>query len=160
MASVALIDRGRTAAEEMCSNPVSNRLTTGGTSLSCGLKNRQTMAPIRNPSSAGTNAAGGRIFTATGTINQNDFAGIVNAGVIQGEPVTILTGVHGFADGSVIADPSLYADDVLQFGDLPSVSVRDVSSMSPAEIRQVLDGPGVIIGGFCESGACLVRLAK
>jgi hypothetical protein len=38
---------------------------------------------------------------------------------------------------------------------MPGVLVHDVMSMSPAEIRAVLEGPGTIIGGFCESGACL-----
>ena len=105
----------------------------------------------------GTNAAGGRIFTSTGAINQNDFAGIVNSGLMRGEEVHILTGAHGLADGSLVADPSLFADDVARFGDMPGVSVQDVMSMSPAEIKAVLQGPGTIIGGFCDSGACLAR---
>ena len=62
---------------------------------------------------------------------------------------------HGLADGSLVADPSFFADDVARFGDLPGVSVRDIMSMSPSEIQAVLEGPGTIIGGFCESGACL-----
>jgi hypothetical protein len=103
----------------------------------------------------GTNAAGGRVFTSTGAIAQNDFAGIVNAGVIRGEDVAILTGAHGLGDGSLTADSSLYTADVARFGDLPGVYVHDIMSMSPAEIRAVLQGSGTIIGGFCHSGACL-----
>lgn len=103
----------------------------------------------------GTNAAGGRIFTSTGSINQNDFAGIVNAGVTRGDDVHIFTGAHGFADGTIRADAGLRAADVARFGDIPGVHIHDFASMTPARIRQILSGPGTIIGGFCDSGACL-----
>jgi hypothetical protein len=103
----------------------------------------------------GVNSAGGRIFTSTGDIAQKDFAGIVNGGLTRGDQVSILTGAHGAADGSLIADASMYADDLRAFGDLPGVHVYNVASMTPAEIGGVLNGPGTIIGGFCNSGACL-----
>jgi len=103
----------------------------------------------------GTNAAGGRIFTSTGPINQNDFAGIVQSSLMKGNQVSILTGAHGLPNGSLIADASMLADDVAAFGKMPGVSVHDVASMSPAEISAVLQRPGTIIGGFCDSGACL-----
>ncbi|MGB6056895.1 MAG: hypothetical protein WBF71_01420 [Microthrixaceae bacterium] len=103
----------------------------------------------------GTNAAGGRIFTSTGSINQNDFAGIVQSGLMRGDDVHILTGAHGFANGTIRADATLLADDVAAFGRMPGVHVYDVPSMSPAEVRAVLSGRGTIIGGFCDSGACL-----
>jgi hypothetical protein len=103
----------------------------------------------------GVNSAGGRIFTSTGDIAQKDFAGIVNGGLTRGDQVSILTGAHGAADGSLIADTSMYADDLRAFGDLPGVHVYNVASMTPAEIGAVLNGPGTIIGGFCNSGACL-----
>ena len=103
----------------------------------------------------GVNSAGGRIFTSTGDIAQKDFAGIVNGGLTRGDQVSILTGAHGAADGSLIADASMYADDLRAFGDLPGVHVYNVASMTPAEIGTVLNGPGTIIGGFCNSGACL-----
>ena len=46
----------------------------------------------------GANAAGGRIFTSTGPIAQNDFAGIVNSGLARGDEVHVLTGAHGAVD--------------------------------------------------------------
>ncbi len=103
----------------------------------------------------GTNAAGGRIFTSTGAINQNDFAGLVESSLMRGDKVSILTGAHGAPNGSLLADASMLADDVAAFGKMPGVSVHNVASMSPAEISAVLKRPGTIIGGFCESGACL-----
>lgn len=103
----------------------------------------------------GSNAAGGRLFTSTGAINQNDFAGIVNSGVMRGDDVHILTGAHGLPDGSIIADAGLLADDVARFGSLPGVRIHDLPSITPAQIRAVLSRPGTIIGGFFDSGACL-----
>jgi hypothetical protein len=107
-------------------------------------------------SEEGTNAAGGRVFTSTGQIAQNDFAGIVNGGLMRGEDVHIITGAHGFPDGSILPDASMYADDVARFGELPGVTVHDFPSMTPAEVQQVLRGPGTIIGGFCDSAASLL----
>lgn len=106
-------------------------------------------------SETGTNAAGGRIFTSTGTITQNDFAGIINSQLMQGNKVHILTGAHGFPNGTMKPDASLFDDDVAKFGKFPGVSVHDVPAMSSDEISAVLRQPGAIIGGFCNSGACL-----
>ena len=103
----------------------------------------------------GTNSAGGRIFTSTGAINQNDFAGVVNSGLTRGDDVHIFTGAHGLPNGSLVTDASLLADDVARFGDIPGVYIHDLPTMSPAQVREILDGPGTIIGGFCDSGACL-----
>lgn len=103
----------------------------------------------------GTNAPGGRLFTATGPINQNDFAGMVNSGLMRGDDVHILTGAHGFPDGSIVADVGLLANDVARFGSMPGVRIHDLPSMSPAQMREGLSSPGSIIGGFCDSGACL-----
>ena len=101
------------------------------------------------------NAAGGRLFTSTGAINQNDFAGIVNAGVMLGDDVHILTGAHGFPDGTIEADPRLFRDDVKEFGHRPGVHIHDLPAMSPAQIGEIVNAPGIIIGGFCDSGAFL-----
>lgn len=106
-------------------------------------------------SQTGRNGVGGRIFTSNGPINQNDFAGIVNNGIMRGDDVHILTGAHGFPNGTMVADASMYADDVAKFGDMPGVSVHNVASMSPEAIRGVMQRPGTIIGGFCDSTACL-----
>ena len=106
-------------------------------------------------SQTGRNSAGGRIFTSSGPINQNDFAGIVNNGLMRGDDVHILTGAHGLPNGTMVADARMYADDVARFGDMPGVTIHDVASMSPEAISGVLQRPGTIIGGFCDSTACL-----
>ena len=62
---------------------------------------------------------------------------------------------HGLPNGSLVTDASLLADDVARFGDIPGVHIHDLPSMSSAQVREILDGPGTIIGGFCDSGACL-----
>jgi hypothetical protein len=72
--------------------------------------------------------------------------------------VNILTGVHGFADGSVLTDISLFEADVAKFGQYPGVNVFNIAEMSPGAISNVVNGPGIIIGGFCNSGACLAPL--
>ena len=110
---------------------------------------------VTSPGWCETNAAGGRIFTSTGTITQNDFRGIVNSGLMRGDDVHILTGAHGLPDGSLVPASSLFVDDVRSFGHLPGVIVHDLLNMAPAEVSRVLNSPGTIIGGFCNSGACL-----
>jgi hypothetical protein len=106
-------------------------------------------------SEAGTNVAGGRIVTSTGTIAQEDFATFVQSGVMRGENVEILSGVHGYPSGTMAPEPGFFADDFREFGGLPGVTVHDVTAMSEEEVEAVLRGPGTIIGGFCNSAACL-----
>ncbi|MCI4061491.1 hypothetical protein MRQ36_02420 [Micromonospora sp. R77] len=106
-------------------------------------------------SEEGVNAAGGRLFVSSGEIAQNDFVGIVNGALMRGDEVHIISGAHGLPDGSLISDAGFYADDVARFGSLPGVTVHNLPSMSPAEVQQVLQGPGTIIGGFCNSAVCL-----
>ncbi|MEW2427773.1 hypothetical protein AB0877_07155 [Micromonospora sp. NPDC047644] len=106
-------------------------------------------------SEEGVNAAGGRLFTSAGEINQSDFAGIVNSALMQGDDVHIISGAHGLPDGSWISDASMYADDVARFGNIPGVRVHNLPVMTPGSVRQVLEGQGTIIGGFCNSGVCL-----
>jgi hypothetical protein len=106
-------------------------------------------------SEGSTNSVGGRIITSTGTITQKDFATFVHTGVMKGENVEILTGVHGEPNGSIIPDSTLFADDVNTFGGLPGVTVHNVAQMLPEQIRAVMRGPGTIIGGFCSSAVCL-----
>jgi hypothetical protein len=75
--------------------------------------------------------------------------------LIRGDDIHILTGAHGLPNGSMLADASMYADDVARFGDLPGVTIHDVASMSPEAISGLLQRPGTIIGGLCDSTACL-----
>jgi hypothetical protein len=77
----------------------------------------------------------------------------VNSGLYEGE-VNILTGVHDLADGTTIADYSLYDADVATFGRIRGVNIYNVPSMTSGEIGSVLNGPGTTIGTFCNSGAC------
>ncbi len=100
------------------------------------------------------NVAGGTMWTSAGDISQNDFASLVNSGMMKRD-VSIISGVHGTVDGAVIADTSLYLDDVRRFGHLPGVTVHNLSDLAPEQISQILNGPGTTIGGFCNSGVCL-----
>jgi hypothetical protein len=104
--------------------------------------------------SSETNAAGGDVWTSDGLINQNDVAGIVNTGMYNGD-VNIISGVHGFADGSMDADLGLYEADVARFGDLPGVNIYNFPEMTPGQLNGILNGPGTTIGAFCNSGTCL-----
>jgi len=47
--------------------------------------------------------------------------------------------------------------DAATLGQYEGVQVLNFAEMSPAAINGVVNGPGVIIGGFCNSGACLAR---
>jgi RHS repeat-associated protein len=104
--------------------------------------------------SSSTNSAGGELWTSAGEISQNDFAGIVNGGLMKGGDVNILSGVHGLASGEMVADLSLYNADVATFGRMPGVNIYNIPEMTAGEISKVLNSPGTTIGGFCNSGAC------
>lgn len=107
----------------------------------------------------GTNAAGGRIYASTGGISQSDFASIVENNVqYGGDEVHILSGVHGFPNGEMVPEPEFYESDVGRFGDIGRVTVHNVAEMTPQQISEVLQRPGTIIGGFCNSAACLEGL--
>ncbi|WP_265523123.1 hypothetical protein [Oerskovia flava] len=82
-------------------------------------------------------------------------SGVRDTSLGQGNKVHILTGTHGFPDGVMKPDAGLFADDVAAFGDRPGVTVHDVPGMSSNEISAVSRQPGAIIGGICNSGACL-----
>jgi len=101
-----------------------------------------------------TNAAGGRVWTSTGDISQNDVAPLVNSGMYSGD-VNVISGVHGTMEGTTSIDASLYAADVKAFGNLPGVNVYNFPDMNPSQITELLNGPGTTIGAFCNSGACL-----
>jgi RHS repeat-associated protein len=104
--------------------------------------------------SSTTNAAGGEVWTSVGEISQNDFASIVNSGLMKGD-VNILTGVHGFANGEMVADVSLYQADVASFGHIPGVNIYNIPDLAAHQISSMLNGPETTIGGFCHSGVCL-----
>ena len=73
----------------------------------------------------------------------------------QGDRVEILSGVHGFPDGTVVPDAGLFDADVASVGDLPGVTVHDLQALTPAQVDSILNDRGTIIGGFCASAICL-----
>jgi RHS repeat-associated protein len=101
------------------------------------------------------NAAGGRVWTSLGGIEQKDFAGVVDDAIERGWNVHILTGTHGDWNGKMTAERRFYNEDLVRWGDEAGVTVYDVPSMSPEEISGVLGKPGTIIGAFCYSAVCL-----
>jgi RHS repeat-associated protein len=107
--------------------------------------------------SAGTTAEGGQLFTSVGTITQDTVAPIVTNAVNAGEEVSILSGVHGAADGSTVTSVAMFQSDVATFGGLPGVTVYDMNELleSPSVLNSILNGPTTVIGAFCNSGACL-----
>jgi hypothetical protein len=104
---------------------------------------------------ADVNPAGGKVWTADGKIDIEDISKIVNeAGTGD---INILSGAHGSAAGALEAAPQFFADDVAEFGNMPNVKVFDIMKMQPAEVEQLVNGPGTTIGGICNSGACLAK---
>jgi hypothetical protein len=101
-----------------------------------------------------TNETGGTVWTSVGSINQKDIRPLVNSGLFAGD-VNIISGVHGFLDGSTIPDLNLYTVDEEYFKGMPGVNVYDFTAMTPSQITGLLNGTGTTIGGFCNSGVCL-----
>jgi RHS repeat-associated protein len=107
--------------------------------------------------SAETNAAGGTVYTSVGGIGQSDVGAAVNSAMYSGGDINILSGVHGAADGTMTAAPEFFQSDLAKFGDLPGVTVHDMTTLTPAQVNGMVNGPGTTIGAFCNSGACLPK---
>jgi RHS repeat-associated protein len=116
--------------------------------------------PLDGHFSSTTNSAGGEVFTSDGRIFQSDFGNIVQKGLYEETNVEILSGVHGTAEGTITADAEFLQADIAKFGDLPGVTIHNTAAMTQAEIEAVVNGPGIVIGGFCNSGACLLPLVR
>jgi len=110
--------------------------------------------------SSTTNAAGGELITSVGEITQSDFGNFVNRGLYTGQNIEILSGVHGFASGLTEAEPSFFTADVKTFGGLEGVTVHDMANMTAEQIGNIVNGKGIIIGGFCNSGVCLMPFLR
>jgi hypothetical protein len=151
-ANVALVSAsvaGRsTTADGSVALDLSRLLAAEEASASRGLSN------LGGVFSSQANGAGGTVATSVGDISQNDVAPLVNSGMYRGD-VNIITGVHGLADGTTVADASLYDADVARFGDLAGVVVHNLPDMAPGQISDLLNGEGTTIGAFCNSAACL-----
>ena len=134
-------------------------IATGGTKLLSAIHPAPTLRGMSDFGGVLTreseNAAGGALHTATGGIAQKDFGGLINSSLMKGDDVHLLTGTHGAPDGTHLPDSTMYDDDVNAFGDLPGVTVHNFPAMSTDEVKAVLEKPGTIIGGFCDSKAVL-----
>lgn len=145
--------RGGRALSNKVTNAVSDRISGGETAHRGGdltIKSEK----ISGEFSSQTNRSGGTLWTSKGEISQKDFKGLVNNGMYKGD-VNIISGMLGLPDGSTIPDRGMYQLDVREFGQHSGVKVFNGPDMSPAEIRNVVNGPGTTIGGFCNSGASL-----
>jgi RHS repeat-associated protein len=107
-----------------------------------------------------TNAAGGEVWTSVGQVAQNDFTAMVNSGLMKGHEVKLLTGAHGAVDGTWVADLGMFEFDAATLGQYEGVQVFNFAEMSPTAISEMINGPGTIVGGFCNSGACLAAYMK
>lgn len=109
---------------------------------------------------AETNEAGGTVWTAEGTVAHNDFTGIVTNAISYGEgrPVNVITGAHGYADGTIKADATMLLVDTRNWGRI-GANILDISNPShAAAIKTALGGPGTTVGAFCNSAICLKLL--
>ncbi len=103
---------------------------------------------------------GGSIWTATGDTNQLEISRIVDAMINSGDTrkIDILSGAHGkIVDGVGVMKTQVdfFQMDVGKFEINPNITVHPTTLMSPEKLNSILLGPGVTIGGFCNSGACL-----
>ena len=72
-------------------------------------------------------------------------------------PVTILSGLHGFADGTYQADLELLAEDIAAFGNMSNVTIYNYLALKISELVAILNGNGTVIGAFCNSGAVIAN---
>ena len=105
------------------------------------------------------NSAGGRVVTSVGEVTGAQVGTQVNTALYAPGEIRVLTGAHGTATGQLIPEAAFLADDMLKFGGLPGVVVRDVTTMTSAEIAAALQAPGTTIGAFCNSAICLRLIA-
>jgi RHS repeat-associated protein len=103
------------------------------------------------------NAAGGSVWTTTGEITGSQVSNVVNELLYSGETSTIhvLSGVHRGAAGNWTVDEKMLKEDQGTYRPNSQVQVHDFSTMTHEDIRTLLSGPDIVIGGFCDSGACL-----
>jgi RHS repeat-associated protein len=103
--------------------------------------------------SSTTNAAGGTVWTSVGTIEQSDFAPLVNDALLQGDPVNIISGMHFDPVQGLTDEPGFFVDDVNAFGNTSgSVSVYYYPNMTEGQVTSLLNGPGTTICATCNSG--------
>nr|WP_246438634.1 hypothetical protein [Listeria portnoyi] len=93
-------------------------------------------------------ADGGKIFVSTDKIRQHHFSDIVNNA--DGE-VTVLSGSHGTADGTLIPEREFFDADIKAWGDTPNVNVLDVNLLSPEQLQKIVTGPGMTVCAWCYS---------
>ena len=84
----------------------------------------------------------------------------MHSALLQGGKIHILSGVHGFPDGTTKAALRFFKDDFATFRKIDEVTVYNVAEMSEDAIQAVLSESGTIIGGFCDSLTCLTPLLK
>ena len=95
-------------------------------------------------------------MASVGIINQSSFSDTVQSTSNYGGIVNIISGVHGSSDGTTEEAYSMYTDDVQKFGGMPGVTVYNFPDIvQTGQITNLLNGPGLTIGGFCNSEACL-----
>ena len=93
---------------------------------------------------------GGGLWVSTKKIDQRDFADIVRD-LSPKRDITVLTGSHGFRDGSMVRDGGFFTEDLLSFGNKRRVNVVNVNELSNDQVREVINGSGCIIAAWCNS---------
>jgi len=108
-----------------------------------------------------TNAAGGTVYTTVGDINGVRTGSVVLSASLQGaNPINIISGVDGFANGTVLEAPEFFTSDLNMFGNVPNVTVYNFADvLESGELNSLLNGPGVTICAFCNSGAVINNLS-
>jgi filamentous hemagglutinin len=102
--------------------------------------------------SSETNSAGGTVITASGGAFGSDFAPSVDAALRGGETqINVISGVHGFADGSTMPEAGFLMEDLATYADVPEVTVYDYNQLSDSQITDMVNGPNTTVGAFCNS---------
>jgi hypothetical protein len=105
--------------------------------------------------SKGWTPAGGELWTSEGLINQHDFSKIIDEASRAGDQVHLLTGAHGYENGTTEYVSRFYEQDEAAFGLRKGVNVYNLDGMPKEQIIELINGPGTIVAGYCNSGVCL-----
>ena len=62
----------------------------------------------------------------------------VQSALYQNKKVDILSGVHGFPNGTMKKEARFFLDDVAKFGDIPGVKVHNINNMTKNQVQKVM----------------------
>lgn len=104
------------------------------------------------------NQSGGKVYVSVNP-SQADGMDIVNLVDQMDGHVNILSGTHGDQLGQLAREHSFYQLDYQHFSTYPNVDVYDIFSLSPSQIKMIVNSPGSTVCAWCYSERSKVILS-